>query len=189
MNGPAKRNRTAALIALSMSGGMLALSFAAVPLYRAFCQVTGFDGTTQRAEQAADRVVARKITVRFDSTTDPGLPWLFKPMQVDQTIHIGETGLAYFEAKNLTDRPITGKASYNVSPAKMGVYFKKIQCFCFDEQTLAPGEDVKMPVTYFIDPKIVDDPDLDDVQTVTLAYTFFPWDDPDADAAKAKGSK
>ena len=189
MSAFSNRNRKAAGIAIAMSAGMLALSFAAVPLYRAFCQVTGFDGTTQRAETGADKTLARKITVRFDATTNPDLPWAFKPMQVEQTLHIGETGLAFFEAKNLTDRPITGKASYNVSPPKMGVYFKKIQCFCFDEQTLAPGEDAKMPVTYFIDPKIADDPNLDDVQTVTLAYTFFAWDDPEAEAAAMRGSK
>ncbi len=173
----ADKNRKTAKIVVGVVAGMLGLSFAAVPAYRAFCQITGFDGTTQRADKEADRVLERKITIRFDATVSQGLPWTFKPEQVDQTLHVGETGLAFYRAANLTDAPITGRATFNVQPAKAGIYFKKIECFCFTEQTLKPGEAVSMPVTYFIDPAIASDPNLDDVQTITLAYTFFPWDD------------
>ena len=172
-----RKNRKTAMIVAGAAVGMVALSFAAVPAYRAFCQVTGFDGTTQRAKKPADRVLARKITIRFDATVNEGLPWEFKPEQVDQNLHIGETGLAHFRAVNLTEASVTGRATFNVQPAKAGIYFKKIECFCFTEQTLKPGEAVSMPVTYFIDPALADDPNLDDVQTITLAYTFFPWDD------------
>ena len=179
----ASRNRKTAMIVGAVVAGMVGLSFAAVPAYRAFCQITGFDGTTQRAEKAADRVLARKIVIRFDATVNQGLDWTFKPEQVDQTLHVGETGLAFYRARNLTDRAVTGRATFNVQPAKAGVYFKKIECFCFTEQTLKAGETASMPVTYFIDPAIADDPNLDDVQTITLAYTFFPWDDDGAAAA------
>lgn len=170
-------NLKTAVIIASVAVLMVGASFAAVPLYRAFCQITGFDGTTQRADKPADAVLARQITVRFDATVGEGLPWTFKPAQVDETLHVGETGLAFYHAVNLTDRPVTGRATFNVQPAKAGIYFKKIECFCFTEQTLKPGESAEMPVTYFIDPKIAEDPNLDDVQTITLAYTFFPWED------------
>ncbi|MEM9619830.1 MAG: cytochrome c oxidase assembly protein [Pseudomonadota bacterium] len=173
----AAKNRKTAMIVSGVAAGMVALSFAAVPAYRAFCQVTGWGGTTQRAEAEADRVVARDITVRFDATVSQGLAWRFKPEQPSQTLKIGETGLAFYEAENLTGKPVTGRATFNVSPAKAGIYFKKIECFCFTEQTLQPGEKVSMPVTYFIDPELADDKNLDEVQTITLAYTFFVWDD------------
>ncbi|OFX00140.1 MAG: cytochrome c oxidase assembly protein [Alphaproteobacteria bacterium RIFCSPHIGHO2_12_FULL_63_12] len=178
------KNRRTASIAAGVVALMVGLSFAAVPAYRAFCQITGFDGTTQRAEKAADRVLERKITVRFDATVNEGLDWTFKPEQVDQVLHVGETGLAFFSARNLTDRAVTGRATFNVQPAKAGIYFKKIECFCFTEQTLKPGETASMPVTYFVDPEIASDPNLDDVQTITLAYTFFPWDDGGGAAVK-----
>lgn len=170
------KNAKTAFIVASVVAGMVGMSFAAVPLYRAFCQVTGWGGTTQRAERPADTVLARQVTVRFDATTAPGLGWRFKPEQVSQDLHVGETGLAFYYAENLTDEPVTGRATFNVTPAKAGVYFKKIECFCFTEQTLAPGEKVSMPVTYFIDPSIANDSNLDDVETITLSYTFFPWD-------------
>jgi cytochrome c oxidase assembly protein subunit 11 len=172
-----RKNRKTAITALAAVAGMVALSFASVPLYRAFCQITGFDGTTMRADKPADRVLKREVAVRFDATVGQGLSWTFKPEQVSQTLHVGETGLAFYAAKNLTDRPITGRATFNVQPAKAGQYFNKIECFCFTEQTLKPGEEVSMPVTYFIDPAIADDRGLDDVQTITLSYTFFPWDE------------
>jgi cytochrome c oxidase assembly protein subunit 11 len=175
-------NRKTALIVSGVAAGMVAMSFAAVPAYRAFCQVTGWGGVTQRADAGADRMLARTVTVRFDGTVNQGLAWRFKPEQVSQTLHIGETGLAFYEAENLTDRPVTGRATFNVAPSKAGIYFKKIECFCFTEQTLQPGEKVSMPVTYFIDPALADDINLDDVQTITLAYTFFPWDDAGASA-------
>ena len=156
---------------------MVAMSFAAVPAYRAFCQVTGWGGTTQRAEADADRTLARKITVRFDANVNQGLAWRFKPEQASQTLQIGETGLAFYEAENQSSEPVSGSATFNVSPAKAGLYFRKIECFCFTRQTLQPGETVSMPVTYFVDPAIADDKNLDDVQTITLSYTFFAFDD------------
>ena len=171
------KNRKTALIVSGMVLGMIGMSFAAVPAYRAFCQVTGWNGTTQRAAAGADQILDRSVTVRFDSAVSGGLSWRFKPEQVSQTMKIGETSLAFFAAENLSSQPITGRATFNVTPAKAGIYFKKIECFCFTEQTLQPGEKVDMPVTYFVDPALADDPNLDDVQTITLAYTFFPWDD------------
>ena len=183
-NEAGSRNRKTAATVGVVVAVMIGLSFAAVPAYRAFCQLTGFDGTTQRADKAADRVLERKITIRFDATVNEGLDWTFKPEQIDQVLHVGETGLAFYSAHNLTDRAVTGRATFNVQPAKAGLYFKKIECFCFTEQTLKPGEAVSMPVTYFIDPAIADDSNLDDVQTITLAYTFFPWDEEGGSAAK-----
>jgi len=179
-------NRKTALIVFGVVAGMVGLTFAAVPAYRAFCQVTGFDGTTQRADRAADKVLARTLVIQFDATVGEGLPWAFKPEQPSQTLHIGETGLAYFHAQNFTDQAVTGRASFNVQPAKAGIYFKKIECFCFTEQTLKAGESVSMPVTYFVDPAITDDPNLDDVGTITLAYTFFPWEE--SPLARASGT-
>lgn len=170
-------NRKTAFIVAAVAAGMVGMSFAAVPIYRAFCQVTGWGGVTQRAETGADRQLARTVTVRFDATVNQGLAWRFKPEQVSQTLKIGETGLAFYEAENLTNRPVTGRATFNVAPSKAGIYFKKIECFCFTEQTLQPGEKVSMPVTYFVDPALADDSNLDEVQTITLSYTFFPWDD------------
>ncbi|MEL7488041.1 MAG: cytochrome c oxidase assembly protein, partial [Pseudomonadota bacterium] len=174
----------AATIAFVVAG-MVGMSFAAVPAYKAFCQVTGWGGTTQRADAGADRVINRDITVRFDATTNADLPWRFAPEQVSLTHRIGESQLAFYVAENLTDQPITGRATFNVSPAKAGVYFSKIECFCFTEQTLQPGEKVLMPVTYFIDPSLDDDRNLDEVETITLAYTFFRWDEAGTELAAA----
>lgn len=186
LRGQSKNRKTAAILA-GAAAGMAGLSFAAVPAYRAFCQITGFNGATQRADKPSDKILGRTIVVRFDATVGQGLPWTFAPEQAQQTLRIGETGLAFYQAVNLTDRPVTGRATFNVQPAKAGVYFRKIECFCFTEQTLKPGETASMPVTYFIDPEIADDPNLDDVATITLAYTFFPWDDDGA--APASGSQ
>lgn len=174
--GSGARNKKTALMVTGLVAGMTALSFAAVPAYRAFCQITGFDGTTQRADKAADRILDRKITIRFDATVADGLAWSFKPEQIDQTLRVGETGLAFYHAENFSGASVTGRATFNVQPAKAGVYFKKIECFCFTEQTLAAGKAASMPVTYFIDPSIAEDPNLDDVSTITLSYTFFPWE-------------
>jgi cytochrome c oxidase assembly protein subunit 11 len=176
------KNQKTALIVVGVVIGMVGMSFAAVPAYRAFCQATGWGGTTQRSAAGADRTLERTLTIRFDSAVSRGLSWKFKPEQISQTLHIGETGLAFYDAENYSDRPVTGRASFNVTPSKAGIYFKKIECFCFTEQTLQPGEKVSMPVTYFIDPAIADDKNLDDIQTITLAYTFFPWDDPPSGA-------
>ena len=184
------KNQKTAFIVSCVVAGMVAMSFAAVPAYKAFCQVTGWGGTTQRADAGATKTLAREITVRFDASVNQGLAWHFKPEQISQTLNIGATGLAFYQAENLASKPVTGRATFNVSPAKAGIYFKKIECFCFTEQTLLPGSAVSMPVTYFIDPAIADDPNLDDVETITLAYTFFPWDDaPEAGATGAAGSQ
>jgi cytochrome c oxidase assembly protein subunit 11 len=175
-----KNTRTAVTV-LGVVVFMIGMSFAAVPAYRLFCQITGFDGTTQRAEFAPGTVLDRQVTIRFDATTAPDLPWRFKPEQVSQTLHIGETGLAYYEAENLSDQPIIGTATFNVQPAKAGLYFRKIECFCFTEQRLEPGEKMLMPMTYFIDPEIVNEENLDDIKTVTLSYTFFRDDKAEAE--------
>ncbi len=186
MKDTARQNKKTAMIVSGMVAGMVALSFAAVPAYRVFCQITGWGGTTQRAEKVADRTLARQITIRFDATVNQGLNWRFKPEQASQTLHIGEAGLAFYEAENFSDKPVTGRATFNVTPAKAGIYFKKIECFCFTEQMLQPGEKISMPVTYFIDPALADDKNLDEVQTITLAYTFFAWDN--APQAAASGA-
>lgn len=154
---------------------MLGLGFAAVPLYRLFCQVTGFGGTTQKAdlaEAASVQVAGTKISVRFDSNTDPGLPWKFSPMQVTQEMPIGSRMMAFYRAENLSDKPVTGVASFNVQPELAGLYFKKVHCFCFNQQTLKPGETVEMPVQYYVDPAILNDPDASRVKQITLSYTF-----------------
>lgn len=171
------KNTRVALIVSAVVAMMVGLSFAAVPLYRIFCQVTGWGGTTQVADAQSDRVLKRKVTVRFDASRADGLPWEFKPSQVSQTLHIGETGLAYYEATNLSDEPVIGTASFNVQPSKAGGYFMKVECFCFTEQRLEPGETVLMPVTYFIDPELDDERRLDDVREITLSYTFYRNED------------
>lgn len=153
--------------------GMTAMAWAAVPLYDWFCRVTGYGGTTQQAVAAPDVILDRTVTVRFDASVSSGMPWAFKPAQTTQDIRIGETGLAFYEATNPTDRPVTGTASFNVTPLSMGAYFSKIECFCFTEQTLQPGESVMMPVTYYVDPEMVDDFETESVHTITLSYTFF----------------
>lgn len=182
------RNRKTATVVAGVAAFMVGLSFAAVPLYDAFCRVTGWGGTTQRAETGADRTLARQMTVRFDATVSDGISWRFKPEQLSQTLNIGETGLAFYEAENFASTPVSGTATFNVTPAKAGIYFRKIECFCFTQQTLQPGEKVSMPVTYFVDPAIAEDKNLDDVQTIILSYTFFPWDDGTVDVASLANS-
>lgn len=149
------------------------MAYAAVPLYDLFCRVTGYGGTTQVSETLADEVLDQTITVRFDSSLARGLEWEFKPLQRRQTLRIGEMGLAFYKATNTSDRTIVGTATYNVTPQKIGSYFAKVECFCFTEQELKPGESMEMPVSYFVDPAIVDDPHAEDVKTITLSYTFF----------------
>lgn len=169
------RNRRVALMALAGALFMLALGFAAVPLYRMFCQVTGFQGTTQRvteAQASGIKVSPVTMSVRFDANVDADLPWQFAPAQVTQTVHLGARTLAVYTAKNLSSRPITGRASFNVSPDDAGKFFNKIQCFCFTEQTLQPGQEVRMPVTYYVDPSILDDPEGRDIKQITLSYVF-----------------
>ena len=164
-----------ALFALAMLG----LAFASVPLYRAFCQVTGFGGTTQKAD-AAPGAVAGQIGVRFDANIDPALPWKFEPVQETVRIHPGARTTIYYQATNYTARSTTGQAVFNVTPEIAGKYFSKIECFCFTEQTLKPGESVKMPVIFFVDPKLRDDPDTDHIDEITLSYTFYPVENPES---------
>ena len=169
------RNRRVGAYAALGALAMLGLGYASVPLYRMFCQVTGFNGTTQRAttaEAAAVKVLPISISVRFDGNVDRAMPWDFKPLQITQTVQIGARSLAAYSAKNLSDRPITGRASFNVEPDEAGKYFTKIQCFCFTEQTLQPGQEVRMPVTYFVDPEIMQDDDAKQIKQITLSYTF-----------------
>lgn len=154
--------------------GMVGLAYASVPLYSLFCQVTGFGGTTRSADQGADRVLDRSVTVRFDANTSRDMPWRFRPAQGEVRIKVGETGLAFFEATNTTKRTLTGTATFNVTPPQAGAYFNKLECFCFTEQTLQPGETVEMPVSFFIDPEMVKDRSARSITQVTLSYTFFP---------------
>jgi cytochrome c oxidase assembly protein subunit 11 len=162
---------------------MVGMAFAAVPFYRAFCQATGFDGTPRRAEAAPTaKALSRTLVVRFDSNVR-GLPWTFSPEVTQQTIRIGATSLAYFKVKNLGQEPLTGRASYSISPASAAEYFLKLQCFCFNDQTIPPGVEKTFPVIYYVDPKFASDPDTSPLQELTLSYTFFPV--PAAHAAAA----
>jgi cytochrome c oxidase assembly protein subunit 11 len=170
-----QRNRKVGVSALAIAAGMLALGYASVPLYRLFCQVTGFAGTTQRATQeeaAAVRVADDTISIRFDANVERGMPWEFRPEQVTDTVSIGARDMAIFIARNTSDKPVTGSATFNVEPEYVGKYFNKIQCFCFTEQRLEAHQQVRMPVLYYIDPAILDDPDARNVEQITLSYTF-----------------
>ncbi|MDM7255170.1 MAG: cytochrome c oxidase assembly protein [Paracoccus sp. (in: a-proteobacteria)] len=164
-------NRTAAkLVGVVVLMG--ALSWAAVPFYDWFCRVTGYGGTTNVAERESDVVLDEYITVRFDANVDPNMGWTFRPMQTTMRLKIGETGLAFYEASNPTDEPIAGRASYNVAPDLAGYYFDKIECFCFTEQVLQPGERVEMPVSFYVNPDLVNDRDAGRIRDITLSYTF-----------------
>jgi cytochrome c oxidase assembly protein subunit 11 len=162
---------------------MIGLAYAAVPLYRIFCQVTGYGGTTQAADAGSEVVLDRMVTIRFDANTARGMAWNFQAEQRQMTLRIGETGLAFYRASNPTTKAITGTATFNVTPPQAGAYFNKIECFCFTEQTLEPGASADMPVSFFVDPAIVDDPDVASVGTITLSYTFFPTTDKQAGVA------
>lgn len=164
---------------------MGALAWAAVPFYSWFCRVTGYAGTTNTAEAASDIVLDEKVRVRFDANIDPEMGWTFRPMQREMMLNIGENALAFYEAVNTTDQPITGRASYNVAPDLAGYYFNKIDCFCFTEQTLQPGERVEMPVSFFVDPELVKDDDAGNIRDITLSYTFHKYEKaaPNAQAA------
>jgi cytochrome c oxidase assembly protein subunit 11 len=173
-----RKNRHVGLTMLLVALAMLGLGYAAVPLYDLFCRVTGFGGTTQVATEAdaasaaALSAGAPTISIRFDANTASDMPWEFRPRQVTDTVQIGQRDMAIFEAKNLSSVPVTGTASFNVEPEQAGAYFNKIQCFCFTEQTLEPGQQVTMPVLYFVDPKALDDPNMEGVEQITLSYTF-----------------
>ena len=176
-DAPGKRaSRRRTVTALILGGvvcGMVGLAFGAVPLYKLFCQVTGFGGTTQVAEEAPVTIGERVVTVRFNADTARDLPWHFKPEQREIKVRVGEMALAFYNAVNQSDRSLIGTSTFNVTPVKAGAYFNKIECFCFEEQTLAPGERAEFPVSFFVDPDIVEDRRLDDVSTITLSYTFF----------------
>ncbi|AVO36763.1 cytochrome c oxidase assembly protein [Pukyongiella litopenaei] len=162
---------------------MGALAWASVPFYDWFCRVTGFGGTPGTAEAGSDEVLDRIVKIRFDASKERDFPWEFKPVEREMELRIGETGLAFYEAHNPTDRPIAGAASYNVFPYEAGGYFTKIACFCFEQQILQPGETVQMPVTFYVDPEIVDDIDAKHVKRITLSYTFHEIDLPEGDDA------
>jgi cytochrome c oxidase assembly protein subunit 11 len=173
-----RNNRVVAVALFAVVGGMVGLAYASVPLYRLFCQVTGYGGTPQTGAQvktAAARVrpTSELITVEFDANVNGDLPWTFAPEQRRIQVHLGEQTLVFFKAKNISDRPVTGMATFNVSPHKAGSYFSKIECFCFTEQTLNPGEEIEMPVSFYVDPGIHKDEGTSDVRSITLSYTFF----------------
>ena len=182
----ARRNRRVAAIAGLAAAGMVGMAYAAVPLYQIFCQVTGYGGTTQSAEAASATTIDRDITIRFDANTARNMGWSFRPAQREVTLKVGENGLAYYEARSLVSRRTAGTATFNVTPVQAGAYFTKVDCFCFTEQVLDPGQTAQMPVSFFVDPAIADDPELDSVSTITLSYTFFPSEvDELADAGTA----
>ena len=181
----ASKNLRVALLCIATLVGMTGMGFAAVPLYRVFCQVTGFDGTVSQAENNSGKILDRTIAIRFDANVRD-LPWTFKAEQVTQTVRIGETAIAHFKVTNNAKVPVTGQAAYNVLPETTGAYFKKVQCFCFQEQTLDPGETMDFPVVYFVDPEFVNDPETRGKQEITLSYTFFPSKDGEITQAAAK---
>lgn len=177
MSAGRDKNARLAWTMVAIVGGMLGLAYAAVPLYQAFCKATGFAGTplvAKEGAQGADRpVIARTVEVRFDSNTDANLPWRFQPVERSVKVHLGEEKLAFFRATNLSQRPIVGTATYNVTPEWTAGWFNKIQCFCFTEQLLQPGQSVDMPVLFFVDADMNKDRRYDDVRTITLSYTFY----------------
>lgn len=184
-----RRNRNVAILCVAVFAGMVGMSYAAVPLYRIFCQVTGYGGTTQRVEQYSDTILDRTIAVRFDANTSAELPWDFKPKQRQVELRIGETTEISYEATNLSSRPTAGTATFNVAPALAGAYFNKVECFCFTEQELQPGQSYDMPVQFFIDPEIVNVPELKNLKTITLSYTFYPLQQESAEAPQPAAAK
>lgn len=164
--------------------GMVGLAYASVPLYTLFCQITGFGGTTMRADAAPGAVGERVITVRFNADVNPGLPWAFRPVERSLTVRLGEMSLASYRAENRGETATVGTASYNVTPDKVGRYFNKIECFCFTEQVLEPGRVMDMPVAFFVDPALADDPAMADISTITLSYSFFRVRDTEATLAQ-----
>ena len=175
VSGPQKTVLQLVSVVLLMGG----LAWASVPFYDWFCRVTGFGGVTGVAESGSETILDQTVKVRFDASKERGMPWEFTPVVREMEVRIGETGLAFYEAYNPTDRPVAGQASYNVTPYTAGGFFEKIHCFCFEEQVLQPGERVQMPVTFFVDPEIVEDVDGQYVHTITLSYTFYEIDLPE----------
>jgi cytochrome c oxidase assembly protein subunit 11 len=179
LNGKSKTVVQLVAVVLFMGG----LGWASVPLYDWFCRVTGYGGSTNVSTTGSDEILDRTIKVRFDASKERDFPWEFRPMQREMEVRIGETGLAFYEAYNPTDKPIAGQSSYNVTPFEAGLFFTKIDCFCFQEQVLQPGERVEMPVTFFVDPELVNDRDAKLTHTITLSYTFYQIDMPEEHAA------
>jgi cytochrome c oxidase assembly protein subunit 11 len=173
----ATSNRTLTLSLVAAVIGMVMLAYASVPLYRIFCRVTGFGGTTRRVDFNHSHAISdHTVTVRFDGTMDPRLPWKFVPVEKSVTVHLGENRVIAFRATNLANYDTEGQATYNVTPFAVGTYFNKIQCFCFEKQHLGPHETATMPVSFFIDPAMLDDPEARDVQNITLSYSFFSYE-------------
>ncbi len=185
------RNRWVLLSCVTVVAGMTALSFAAVPLYDLFCRVTGYGGTTQQAAKPNNVVVDRMVRIRFDASVNSSLDWQFTPVQREISMKIGESAVAFYRARNMAAETNTGTATFNVTPMKVGKYFTKIDCFCFTEQQLESGKSVDMPVTFYVDPDIVKDSNLDDVKTITLSYTFFAaeQDEPSPKTAAVGGAE
>lgn len=181
-SGLARRNGRVAGLSALLVAAMIGLAFASVPLYRMFCQVTGLGGTTMRADEAAAAAVrpvaGRSVSIRFDANVSRDLMWTFRPVQTQRTVPIGERNMAVYRARNLSTRPLAGTATFNVTPVQAGRYFSKIQCFCFTEQILQPGQEVQMPVVFYVDPAILNDPAARDISEITLSYTFYPVERP-----------
>ena len=170
-----RRNIKVATICAALPLLMLGLAYASVPLYRMFCQATGYGGTTQRAAKRSDVILDRTVTILFDANVGGHLPWTFEPVQRRMDVKLGETAMAYYRATNTSAKPVTGRAVYNVAPEAAGIHFSKIACFCFTEQTLQPGESVEMPVSFFVDPALATDQDAKTITTIVLSYTFTPF--------------
>ena len=179
-------NKRVVMISTAVVVAMMGLGFASKPLYDTFCRVTGYGGTTRVAEIASDTVIDRDILVRFDSNINSDLNWSFKPVEPSMTVKLGQNALAFYTAKNLSDKPLVGTASYNVAPIKSAPFFSKLECFCFTEQRLEPGEEVKMPVLFFVDPLMAENDRFDDIKTITLSYTFHNVEAPTSAALTAE---
>ena len=167
------RDRTVAIACLAFACGMVGAAYASVPLYRMFCQITGYGGTTQRAETAPGRVLDSVVTVRFDSNASPDVPWAFQPVEREIRVKLGEVRQTSYRVENRSDKRVTAQATYNVTPDASGSYFNKLECFCFTDQTLEPGEVREMPIIFFVDPAMVDAEELKHLPAITLSYTFF----------------
>ncbi len=183
------KNLKTAAVLFTVVAGMVGLAFASVPLYRIFCQVTGLGGTPGVQASAPEEKTDTDFIVRFDANTNPDLPWKFKPVQREVHLKLGEEKLAFYQATNMSDKPITGTATFNVTPLKAGQFFVKIDCFCFTEQTLEPGQTIDMPVTFYVDPEIYEKVNTRDVKTITLSYTFYPKEEASKVSALRQPSK
>lgn len=186
---PHRRHGAVAVWCAALVVAMVGAAYASVPLYRLFCQVTGFDGTPRVARAPSDKILDRAMTIRFDANVGPGLSWRFEPVQQTLDVKIGETTLAFYRATNLTDRPVVGTATFNVFPEQSAPFFNKLECFCFKEQRLEPGQSVEMPVSFFIDPQIVADKDARATSHITLSYTFYPVVVPKPGLAEKRNDK